>query len=49
MENGEVGRGVLLPGAINQAFGAGLLVCTMFGAVLVHYFILGPSMVPTMY
>jgi uncharacterized membrane protein YphA (DoxX/SURF4 family) len=42
----EVGGAVLLwvPGA--QAIAAGLLTCTMIGAVLSHLFILGPSAVP---
>lgn len=44
----EVGSAILLwvPGA--QAIGAGLLVCTMIGAVLAHIFILGPSLVPAL-
>jgi uncharacterized membrane protein YphA (DoxX/SURF4 family) len=44
----EVGSAVLLfiPGL--QAFGAGLLLCTMIGAVLTHLLILGPSAVPAM-
>ena len=44
----EVGSAVLLfiPGL--QAFGAGLLLCTMIGAVLAHFLILGPSAVPAM-
>jgi len=29
-----------------QFIGAGLLVCTMTGAVLAHLFIIGPSLVP---
>lgn len=42
----EVGSVVLLwvPGF--QAIGAGLLVCTMIGAVLAHLLILGPSAMP---
>jgi hypothetical protein len=31
-----------------QIFGAGLLVCTMIGAVLAHVFIIGPSAVPAL-
>ena len=44
----EVGSAILLwvPGL--QAIGAGLLVCTMIGAVLSHLFILGPSAVPAL-
>jgi putative oxidoreductase len=42
----EVVSAILLfiPG--KQAYGAGLLVCTMIGAVLAHLFILGPSPFP---
>ena len=42
----EVGSAVLLFVPGKQAFGAGLLVCTMIGATLAHLFILGPSAVP---
>lgn len=44
----ELGSAILLwvPGA--QFFAAGLLVCTMFGAVLAHLFILGPSALPAL-
>ena len=42
----EIGSVVLLWLSSKQVFGAALLVCTMFGAVLVHYSILGPSAVP---
>jgi putative oxidoreductase len=35
---------IFVPG--KQAIGAGLLVCTMIGAVLAHLVILGPSAVP---
>ena len=42
----EIGSVVLLWRPSKQIFGAALLVCTMFGIVLVHYFILGPSAVP---
>ncbi len=44
----EVGSAALLwvPGL--QVYGAGLLVCTMIGAVLAHLFILGPSAIPAL-
>lgn len=44
----EVGSVVLLwvPGL--QLVGAGLLVCTMIGAVLAHTLILGPSALPAL-
>jgi len=42
----EVGAAVLLWLKGLQFIGAGLLVCTMIGAVLAHLFILGPSAVP---
>ncbi|WP_204115588.1 DoxX family protein [Shimia biformata] len=44
----ELGAAVLLwvPGL--QAIAAGLLVCTMVGAVLAHLLILGPSAVPAL-
>ena len=44
----EVSAAVLLfvPGL--QALGAGLLVCTMIGAVVAHLAILGPSLVPAL-
>lgn len=44
----EVGSAILfwLPG--KEAIGAGLLTCTMIGAVLAHVLILGPSMVPAL-
>ena len=44
----EVGAAILLwiPG--RQLIGAGLLVCTMIGAVLAHLFILGPSAMPAL-
>ena len=44
----EVGSAILLwvPGF--QAIAAGLLVCTMIGAVLAHLFIIGPSAVPAL-
>ena len=35
-----------LPG--KQAIGAGLLVCTMIGAILAHLLILGPTAVPAL-
>ena len=31
-----------------QVYGAGLLLCTMIGAVLAHLFIIGPSAVPAL-
>ncbi len=42
----EIGSVILLwiPG--RQAIGAALLVCTMIGAVIAHFTILGPSAVP---
>ena len=44
----EVGAAALLwvPGL--QAIGAGLLVCTMIGAVLAHLLVLGPSALPAL-
>lgn len=44
----EVGSAILLwvPGM--QAIAAGLLVCTMIGAVLAHLFLIGPSAVPAL-
>lgn len=44
----EVGSAALLfvPGM--QAVGAGLLVCTMIGATIAHFTVLGPSAVPAM-
>ena len=42
----EVGAAVLLWIKGLQFIGAGLLVCTMIGAVLAHLLILGPSAVP---
>ena len=42
----EIGSVVLLWRPSKQIFGVDLLVCTMFSAVLVNYFILGPSAVP---
>ena len=44
----EIGAVVLLWVPGRQWIGAGLLVCTMIGAVLTHVFILGPSMVPAL-
>lgn len=45
----EVGSAILLfvPGL--QVIGAGLLVCTMIGAILAHLLILGPSAVPALF
>ena len=42
----EVVAAVLLFVPGKQVFGAGLLVCTMVGAVLAHLFVLGPSALP---
>lgn len=42
----EVGSAILLFTPGKQAWGAALLVCTMFGAVLAHLFILGPGAPP---
>ena len=42
----EIGSVVLLWLSSKQVFGAALLVCTMFGAVLVNYFIFASSAVP---
>ncbi len=44
----EIGSAILLwfPGM--QWIGAGLLVCTMIGAVLAHLFLIGPSAVPAL-
>ena len=42
----EVGSAVLLFVTGKQVFGAGLLVCTMIGATLAHFFILGPGAIP---
>lgn len=41
----EISSVVLLWRPNKQVFVMALLVCTMFGTVLVHYFILGPSAV----
>jgi len=42
----EVGSAVLLVVPGKQVYGAGLLACTMIGAVLAHLLVLGPSAVP---
>jgi putative oxidoreductase len=44
----EVGSAILLwvPGL--QLIGAGLLVCTMIGAVLAHLLVIGPSAIPAL-
>ena len=42
----EVSAAILLWVNGRQAIGAGLLTCTMIGAVLAHLFILGPSAMP---
>jgi putative oxidoreductase len=44
----EIGGAVLLWARGREVFGAGLLLCTMIGAVLSHLFILGPSAVPAL-
>lgn len=44
----EVGAAALLWVPGRQWIGAGLLVCTMIGAVLAHLLILGPSFVPAL-
>lgn len=41
----EIGGAALLWVRRREVFGAGLLLCTMTGAVLSHLFILGPSAV----
>ena len=42
----EVVSAVLLFVPGKQIYGAGLLVCTMIGAVIAHTFLLGPSAIP---
>jgi putative oxidoreductase len=42
----EVGSAILLFVPGKQVWGAGLLVCTMIGAVLAHLLILGPGSAP---
>jgi putative oxidoreductase len=42
----EVGSAILLFVPGKQVWGAGLLVCTMIGAVLAHLLILGPGVTP---
>ena len=44
----EIGGAALLWVRGREVFGAGLLLCTMIGAVLSHLFILGPSAVPAL-
>lgn len=44
----EIGAAILLFVPNRQAYGAGLLVCTMIGAILAHLLILGPSAVPAL-
>lgn len=44
----EIGAAALLWVRGMQAIGAGLLVCTMIGAVLAHVLILGPSAMPAL-
>ncbi|EBA05196.1 hypothetical protein RB2150_13941 [Rhodobacteraceae bacterium HTCC2150] len=42
----EVGGALLLWVNGRQAIGAGLLTCTMIGAVVAHIFVIGPSAMP---
>jgi len=44
----EIAGAVLLWVGGRQVFGAGLLLCTMIGAVLAHLFLIGPSAVPAL-
>lgn len=44
----EIFGAVLLWLAGRQVVGAGLLVCTMLGAVFAHLFIIGPSALPAL-
>jgi putative oxidoreductase len=44
----EIGGAALLWLRGRQVFGAGLLLCTMIGAVLAHLFIIGPSAIPAL-
>jgi len=44
----EFGGAALLWIKGREAIGAGLLTCTMIGAVLSHVFILGPSAIPAL-
>jgi putative oxidoreductase len=44
----EIGGAALLWARGREVFGAGLLLCAMIGAVLSHFFILGPSAVPAL-
>jgi putative oxidoreductase len=44
----EVGAAALLWVPGRQWIGAGLLVCTIIGAILAHLLILGPSLVPAL-
>lgn len=44
----EVAGAVLLWVRGREIFGAGLLACTMAGAVLAHLFFIGPSAVPAL-
>lgn len=44
----EIGGAALLWIPNRQVFGAGLLLCTMIGAVLSHLLIIGPSAVPAL-
>ena len=44
----EIGGAALLWIPNRQVFGAGLLLCTMIGAVLSHLLIIGPSALPAL-
>jgi putative oxidoreductase len=44
----EIGGAALLWLSGRQVFGAGLLLCTMIGAILAHLLIIGPSAVPAL-
>jgi len=44
----EIGGAALLWLRGRQIYGAGLLTCTMAGAVLAHLFIIGPSAIPAL-
>lgn len=44
----EIAGAALLWSRGREIFGAGLLACTMAGAVLAHLFLIGPSAVPAL-
>jgi uncharacterized membrane protein YphA (DoxX/SURF4 family) len=44
----EIGGAALVWVRGREVFGAGLLLCTMLGAILAHIFIIGPSAVPAL-